>query len=80
MMITNTVKNRFRVDDLSASTGREARQADQDSALDRLVDMYPLAFALASASTFRTGVDLRQWANARQTPPPHPGANKCEVM
>ncbi len=43
-------------------------------ALQRLEEMYPLAFALASASTFRTGLALRKRESVRPLLPAIPAS------
>ena len=39
-------------------TPSKTQSSDENIALKRLVDLYPLAFAMASASGFRTGLAL----------------------
>ena len=46
-------------------THSQKRHPDEATALEELAALYPLAFALASASNFRTGLILRRRESTR---------------
>jgi hypothetical protein len=46
-------------------THSQKRHPDEATALEELAALYPLAFALASASGFRTGLALQRRESAR---------------